>query len=104
MARKADRGGVKIAFGTDTGVSAHGGNAREFALLVEAGMSPMQAITSATINIADNMGMSADLGTLEPGKHGDLIAVSADPLADIRALESVGFVMKGGVAYKSAGE
>lgn len=100
MARRAHRGGVKIAFGTDTGVSRHGDNAKEFALLVEAGLSPMQAIVAATLNIADNMGMKDSLGSLEPGKYGDLVAVAGDPLADIRELEDIDFVMKEGVVYK----
>ena len=100
MARRAHSGGVKIAFGTDSGVSAHGDNAREFALMVEAGMTPKEAIISATINIADNMGKLEELGTLEEGKHGDLIAVNGNPLTDITELEDVDFVMKAGVAYK----
>lgn len=101
MARRAHKGGVKIAFGTDTGVSKHGENAREFALLVEAGLTPMEAIAAATIYAADNMGKSALIGSIAPGKAGDLIAVDGDPLADIRELEDVDFVMKGGVAYKT---
>ncbi|MEX0644818.1 MAG: amidohydrolase family protein [Parvularculaceae bacterium] len=99
---KAHRAGVKIAFGTDSGVSKHGENAREFELLVEAGLTPMEAIKSATVNIADNMGKSDLIGTIEPGKFGDLIAVDGDPLADISALKDVDFVMKEGVAYKGA--
>lgn len=102
MVRRAHRGGVKIAFGTDTGVSRHGDNALEFALLVEAGLTPMQAIVAATVNAADNMGKSAAFGTLEPGKLADLIAVDGDPLADIRQLEDVDFVMKQGTVYKNA--
>ena len=100
MVRRAHAGGVTIAFGTDTGVSPHGENAREFALLVEAGLSPMEAIASATVVGAKNLGQSDVLGALAPGKYGDLIAVAKDPLADITALEDVGFVMKGGVVYK----
>ncbi len=100
MLTRAHQGGVKIAFGTDSGVSAHGDNAKEFALMVDAGMSPQEAIIAATINIADNMGKSDVLGSLEPGKYGDLIAVSGDPLTDIRELEDVDFVMQGGTAYK----
>jgi len=101
MARRAHKGGVKIAFGTDTGVSKHGENAREFALLVAAGMTPMEAIAAATVAAADHMGESSLIGSIEPGKAGDLIAVDGDPLADIRALEDVDFVMKEGVAYKT---
>ncbi len=100
MAQRALEGGVKIAFGTDTGVSAHGDNAKEFALLVEAGMSPKEAIIAATLSSADNMGKADKLGSLEPGKWGDLIAVDGDPLTDITELEDVDFVMKGGIAYK----
>ena len=101
MARRAHEAGVKIAFGTDTGVSRHGENAREFALLVKAGLTPMEAIMAATVNDADNMGKSDIIGSLEPGKFADLIAVDADPLADITALEDVDFVMKEGVVYKA---
>jgi imidazolonepropionase-like amidohydrolase len=100
MARRAHRGGVKIAFGTDSGVSKHGDNAREFALLVEAGMTPAEAIKAATVHGAANLGRSADLGTIEPGKWGDLIAVAGDPTVDIAELMDVDFVMKEGVAYK----
>jgi len=101
MVKRAYEGGVKIAFGTDTGVSAHGENAREFALLVEAGMSPQEAISAATIIAAEHLGQSERLGTLAPGKVADLIAVDGDPLADVRELETVDFVMKDGVAYKA---
>ncbi len=100
--RKAHEGGVKIAFGTDSGVSAHGQNAQEFALMVEGGMTPMQAIHSATIAAADLLALSAEVGTLEPGKSADLIATRADPLGDIRALENVAFVMRAGVVHKQA--
>ncbi|MEO1135997.1 MAG: amidohydrolase family protein [Pseudomonadota bacterium] len=100
MARRAHAGGVKIAFGTDSGVSKHGDNAREFGLLVEAGMTPMEAIRSATVYGADNLGQSDVLGSIAPGKYGDLVAVEGDPLADITELEDVDFVMKEGVAYK----
>ena len=102
MVGKAHKAGVKIAFGTDTGVSRHGDNAREFELLVEAGLSPMEAITAATVSIADNMGGSDVIGSLEPGKYGDLVAVGGDPLADISELKDVDFVMKEGVVYKGA--
>lgn len=100
MAARAHQGGVKISFGTDSGVSRHGDNAREFALLVDAGMTPMEAIISATITGAENLGKADMLGMLTPGKAGDLIAVEGDPLTDITELEDVDFVMKGGVAYK----
>lgn len=100
MARRAHEGGVKIAFGTDSGVSKHGDNAREFALLVEAGMTPMEAIYAATVAGADNLGRSDALGTIAPGKHADIIAVDGDPLTDVTELEDVDFVMKDGKAYK----
>ncbi len=100
MVRRAHKAGVKIAFGTDSGVSRHGDNAREFGLLVEAGMTPMEAIHAATINGAANLGKTDVLGTIEPGKYGDLVAVEGDPLSDISALEDIDFVMKEGVVYK----
>ena len=100
MAKRAHEAGVKIAFGTDTGVSKHGDNAREFALLVSAGLTPMEAIRTATVACADNLGKSDKLGSIEPGKYGDLVAVKGDPLTDITELEDIDFVMKEGVAYK----
>lgn len=101
MARRAHDGGVKIAFGTDSGVSKHGENAREFALLVSAGLTPMEAIRTATVAGADNLGKSDMLGTIAPGKYADIIAIDGDPLADVTELEDVDFVMKEGVAYKT---
>ncbi len=92
--------GVKIAFGTDAGVSKHGKNADEFEAMVKYGMSPMAAIVAATVNAADLLGLSAEIGTLEPGKQADLIAVDGDPLTDVTVLKRVQFVMKGGVVYK----
>lgn len=96
--------GVKIAFGTDTGVSPHGGNAREFKLLVDAGMTPAQAIRSATVGAADLLGQTATVGTIEPGKRADIIAVAGDPLSDVTALEKVDFVMARGTVFKQGGE
>ncbi|MBA3067316.1 MAG: amidohydrolase family protein [Hyphomonas sp.] len=91
--------GVKIAFGTDAGVSKHGRNADEFELLVKFGMPPAEAIKAATVNAADLLGLSAEIGTLEPGKSADLIAVKGDPLKDVKVLKAVEFVMvRGGVA------
>ncbi len=100
MARRAHDGGVKIAFGTDTGVSAHGDNAGEFALLVKAGLTPLEAIQAATVNAADHFGLSAEIGSLAPGKAADLIAVKGDPLADVTVLQHVTSVVKGGVVVK----
>ncbi|HRQ66000.1 MAG TPA: amidohydrolase family protein, partial [Xanthomonadaceae bacterium] len=88
--------GVKIAFGTDAGVSMHGRNADEFELMVKHGMTPMQAIAAATVNAADLMGVSDQVGTLEPGRFADLIAVPGNPLEDISVLKSVEVVIKGG--------
>lgn len=98
--RKAIKAGVKIAFGTDAGVFPHGMNGEEFRLLVELGMTPMQAIQSATKTAAELLGHSDVLGAIEPGKYADLVAVKSDPLKDISVLEKVQFVMKGGVVYK----
>lgn len=100
--RKAYPRGVKIAFGTDAGVSKHGRNADEFELMVKHGMSPAAAIEAATINAAKLLGQDKDLGTLEPGKRADLIAVEGDPLKDVAALKNVSFVMKDGVVVKPA--
>ena len=102
---QAHAAGVKIAFGTDTfGVTPHGKNAEEFALLVKGGLTPMEAILAATRNAADLLGASADIGSVQPGRFADLIAVDADPLQDVHALEHVIFVMKGGEVVKSGGK
>lgn len=101
MARRAHAGGVRIAFGTDSGVSAHGDNAGEFSLLVQAGLTPIEAIRTATINAAEHLGLSAEAGRLGAGMPADLIAVSGDPLSDVTELERVTFVMRGGVVHKS---
>lgn len=100
MARRAHEGGVKIAFGTDTGVSAHGDNAGEFALLVKAGLSPLEAIQAATVSAADHFSLSSEIGSLAPGKAADLIAVKGDPLKDVTELQRVTSVIKGGAVYK----
>jgi len=92
--------GVPIVFGTDTGVSAHGDNAQEFALMVEGGMPPMEAIQSSTSVAANFLGIGDTHGTLEAGKQADIVAVPGNPLDDITALERVSFVMKGGRIYK----
>ena len=94
--RKAVNAGVKIGFGTDIGVCRFGTNAREFSLMVENGMTPMQAIQAATTADADLLGVSAQLGSITPGKLADIIAVRGDPLRDVRLLEDVRFVMKDG--------
>ena len=99
--QKAFQAGAKMAFGTDAGVYPHGDNAKQFFYMVKFGMTPAQAIHAATTNAADLIGRSKDVGSIEPGKYADIIAVAADPLQDVRALENVGFVMKGGVVYKN---
>ena len=101
MARRAHEGGVTIAFGTDSGVSRHGDNAREFELYVEAGMTPMEAIVTATINASRHVQMDADIGTIEAGKFADIIAVDGNPLESISELRDIDFVMKGGEVYLS---
>jgi imidazolonepropionase-like amidohydrolase len=93
---KAHPAGVKIAYGTDAGVSKHGRNADEFELLVKHGMSASAAIQAATVNAADLLGLGAEVGSLEPGKRADLIAVQGDPTRDVTVLKRVGFVMKDG--------
>ena len=97
---RAYKAGVKIAFGTDSGVSAHGDNAREFVLMVEAGMPPMEAIQSATLGAAQLMQVEHELGALEKGKLADVIAVRGNPAEDVKLLQDVAFVMKDGVVYK----
>ncbi len=98
---KAYRKGVKIAFGTDSGVSAHGDNAREFELMVEAGMKPMEAIQAATFNAASLLRREEDLGSLQAGKVADVVAVEGDPLENIALMKTVKFVMKAGQVYKN---
>jgi imidazolonepropionase-like amidohydrolase len=100
---KAVRAGVKMTFGTDAGVCPHGINARQFAFMVKYGMTPLQAIQSATVNAADLIGHSDLFGSLKAGKSADIIAVAGDPLTDIRVLENVAFVMKEGTVYKQDG-
>lgn len=100
----AYRAGVKIAFGTDQGLSPHGKNAGEFALMVKAGMTPMDAIITATGSAADLIGDSEDIGSIRQGRFADIIAVDGDPLKDVAVLENVAFVMKGGKVYKEGGK
>jgi imidazolonepropionase-like amidohydrolase len=98
--RKAIAAGVRIAFGTDAAVIPHGTNAREFAALVDRGMSPLEAIRSATVHAAELLGVE-DRGRLAPGLRADIVAVPGNPLEDIRVTERVSFVMKHGVVYKN---
>jgi imidazolonepropionase-like amidohydrolase len=99
--RKAVQMGVKVGFGTDSAVSPHGLNAKEFALLVEHGLTPAAALRTATSVDAELLGLEKKIGTLEAGKQADIVAVPGDPLADIRATEKVRFVMKGGRVYRN---
>jgi imidazolonepropionase-like amidohydrolase len=99
--KKAFAAGLKVALGTDAAVYPHGLNAHEFAVYVRLGMTPLQAIQTATVNASDLLGWSSKIGTLEPGKFADLIAVDGDPLKDVTTLEQVKFVMKGGEVVKS---
>ncbi|AUW59969.1 Xaa-Pro dipeptidase [Sphingobium sp. SCG-1] len=101
MARRAHEGGVHIAFGTDTGVSAHGDNAQEFALLVKAGLTPLEAIQAATISAAAHLKIADQAGKITVGMPADMVAVSGDPLSDVRTLEKMRFVMKGGTVYRA---
>ncbi len=102
--RRAVQAGVKLAFGTDAGVYPHGWNGKQFAKMVQFGMTPMQAISSATSNAADLLGWSDRVGSVQQGRFADLVAVDGDPLADITQLERVQFVMKGGVVYRTGGQ
>ena len=98
--QRAAKAGVKLAFGTDAGVYPHGWNAKQFAKMVQFGLTPMQAIQAATTNAADLLGWSDRVGAIAPGMFADIIAVSGDPLKDVTELEHVKFVMKGGTVYK----
>ena len=102
--KKAIAAGVKVAFGTDTGVSKHGDNAREFALMVKAGMTPAAALRAATLTAAEALGREADLGSVEPGKAADIIAVTGDPTQDVTRLRTIDFVMHGGTVVKAGGK
>ena len=101
---RAIRERVNIAFGTDTGVSRHGDNAQEFALMVRNGMTPAAAIRSATVDAATLLGREDRIGTIEPGKEADIIAVDGDPTENVRLLENVSFVMRHGRVHKLGGE
>ncbi|MEE2930267.1 MAG: amidohydrolase family protein [Pseudomonadota bacterium] len=100
MLRRAREGGVNVAFGTDTGVSKHGDNAEEFLLMVQAGYSPEEAIRTATVVAAEHVEMADVIGTVEAGKHADLVVLSEDPLENIEALKSILLVVKGGAQYQ----
>jgi len=101
---KAHAAGVDIVYGTDAGVYPHGLNARQFPIMVQRGMTPMEAIQSATSLAAKHMGWADRIGSLQPGRFGDLIAVKGDPLADITRLQDVAVVIKGGLAFKLPAE
>jgi imidazolonepropionase-like amidohydrolase len=101
---RAYRGGVKIAFGTDAGVYPHGLNAKEFEYMVEAGMPPIEAILAATRNAADLIGRADTIGSIQPGRYADVVAVKGDPVADIKLLQKIDFVMKAGHVYKRDGK
>jgi imidazolonepropionase-like amidohydrolase len=92
--------GVKIVFGTDVGAFPHGTNNREFSYMVEYGMSPLEAIRSATVRAAELLRMDKEIGSIAPGRFADLIAVQGDPLQNIEAIKKVRFVMKGGDVFK----
>ena len=98
--RRAVPAGVRIAFGTDAGVSMHGRNADEFLLMVEHGMTPMAAIVAATVNAADLLGLAGEVGTIEPGKSADIVAVRGDPLTDVGVLRQMSFVMARGHVHR----
>ncbi|WP_395671322.1 amidohydrolase family protein [Phenylobacterium sp.] len=102
--KRAIAAGVKIAFGTDSGVSDHGKNGEEFGLMVQSGMTPAAAIRAATVDAAEALGRSQTLGSIEPGKDADIVAVASSPLADVTQLERPTFVMKSGVVFKLRGE
>ena len=96
----AVKAGVKMIFGTDAGVYPNGDNAHQFATMVQWGMTPMQAIQAATVTAGEALGRSGDVGAIAVGRYGDLVGVTSDPLADVKVLQSVAFVMKGGEVVK----
>jgi len=98
--KKAFEAGAKMAFGSDGAVYPHGDNGKQFAYMVEYGMTPMQAIQAATVHAADLIGWSDDIGAIAPGRYADIIAVDGNPLDDVTSLENVRFVMKGGEIYR----
>jgi imidazolonepropionase-like amidohydrolase len=98
---RAYKAGVKIAFGTDAGVFGHGKNGYEFVLMNEGGMPVLEAIKSATVTAADLLGQSDLIGSIEVGKAADIVAVPGDPVADVKLMTKVNFVMKDGKVYKN---
>ena len=100
--QKMVKAGVKIAYGTDAGVYPHGWNGKQFFHMVKWGLTPMQAIQAATVNAADLMHWKDKVGSIKTGKFADIIAVKNDPLKDVKSLEKVQFVMKGGKIYKNS--
>ena len=101
---KALKAGVKMVYGTDSGVYPHGDNAKQFAVMTRYGATPLQAIQTATINAADALGKKDKVGVIKPGAFGDLVGVKGDPLQNIRLLETPAFVMKGGITYKGGAQ
>src|SRR5690606_5955848 len=99
--RKAFTGGARMAFGSDSGVYPHGDNGRQFAVMVEYGMTPLQAIQAATIHAAELIGWPGGVGASAAGRYADISAGTGNPLENVRLLENVSFVMKGGKVYKS---
>jgi imidazolonepropionase-like amidohydrolase len=97
---RAVKAGVKVAFGTDAGIYPHGDNAKQFAYMVQYGLTPARALRAATSDAAELLGRSTDLGRIAPGCYADLVALASDPLQDVRALEALAFVMKGGQIIK----
>lgn len=102
--RRAHEGGVRIAFGTDSAVSKHGDNAREFALMVKAGLTPLDTIRAATVWGATHIGLEGEVGSIAAGKAADVVAVRGNPLDDVKQLEAMHFVMKGGAVVRPAGD
>ena len=100
--RRAVKAGVKMVFGTDAGVYPHGTNALQFATMTQWGMTPLQAIQAATVNAGDALGRAKDVGTIAVGRYADIIAVAGDPLADVRVLQTVAVVIKGGAVVRDA--
>ena len=99
---KSYKAGVKIAFGTDAGVYAHGKNWMEFEYMTQAGMPILECIKAATVNASDLIGVSDEVGTIEKGKIADIVAVDGDPTKDVKAMGKMVFVMKDGVVFKGA--